>query len=80
MRNQAGPTEIQRKNQERIIRVTAEPEAALSEALAAVNARLPEVAVPTDFKVSFGAEAEEQARAFSQLQMMLLLAVCWSTP
>ena len=75
VRNQAGPTEIQRKNQERIIRVTAEPQAALSEAMAAVNARLPEVAVPEDMRVSFGAEAEEQARAFSQLQMMLLLAI-----
>ena len=32
LRNQAGPTEIQRKNQERIIRVTAEPEGTLSEA------------------------------------------------
>jgi HAE1 family hydrophobic/amphiphilic exporter-1 len=75
VRNQAGPTEIQRKNQERIIRVTAEPEATLSDALDAVNARLSEVAVPPDFRVSFGAEAEEQARAFSQLQMMLILAV-----
>jgi len=75
IQNQAGPTEIQRKNQERIIRVTAEPEATLSDALGAVNARLSEVAVPPDFRVSFGAEAEEQARAFSQLQMMLILAV-----
>jgi HAE1 family hydrophobic/amphiphilic exporter-1 len=73
--NQAGPTEIQRKNQERIIRVTAEPEATLSDALDAVNARLSEVAVPQGFRVGFGAEAEEQARAFSQLQMMLILAV-----
>jgi HAE1 family hydrophobic/amphiphilic exporter-1 len=75
VRNQAGPTEIQRKNQERIIRVTAEPETTLSDALAAVNARLGEVNVPPDFSVGFGAEAEEQARAFSQLQMMLILAV-----
>ncbi len=75
VRNQSGPTEIQRKNQERIIRVTAEPEATLSAALAAVNARLSEVAVPPDMRISFGAEAEEQARAFSQLQMMLILAV-----
>jgi hydrophobic/amphiphilic exporter-1 (mainly G- bacteria), HAE1 family len=75
VRNQAGPTEIQRKNQERIIRVTAEPEVTLSEALAAVNARLSEVAVPSDFRVGFGAEAEEQARAFSQLRMMLILAI-----
>jgi hydrophobic/amphiphilic exporter-1 (mainly G- bacteria), HAE1 family len=75
VRNQAGPTEIQRKNQERIIRVTAEPEAALSDALAAVNARLSEVRVPPDMRMGFGAEAEEQARAFAQLQMMLVLAI-----
>jgi HAE1 family hydrophobic/amphiphilic exporter-1 len=75
VRNQAGPTEIQRKNQERIIRVTAEPEATLSDALKAVNARLSEVSVPPDFRVGFGAEAEEQARAFAQLQLMLILAI-----
>ena len=51
VRNQAGPTEIQRKNQERIIRVTAEPEATLSDALAAVNARLSDVRVPPDFRM-----------------------------
>src|SRR4029078_3837768 len=31
--------------------------------------------VPPDFQVGFGAEAEEQARAFLQLQMMLILAI-----
>jgi HAE1 family hydrophobic/amphiphilic exporter-1 len=75
VRNQAGPTEIQRKNQERIIRVTAEPETTLSDALAAVNARLTDVRVPPDFRVGFGSEAEEQARAFAQLQLMLILAI-----
>jgi HAE1 family hydrophobic/amphiphilic exporter-1 len=75
VRNQAGPTEIQRKNQERIIRVTAEPEAALSDAVAAVNTKLSELRVPPDFQVGFGAEVEEQARAFAQLQVMLILAV-----
>jgi hydrophobic/amphiphilic exporter-1 (mainly G- bacteria), HAE1 family len=75
LRNQAGPTEIERKNQERIIRVTAEPETTLSEALAAVNARLGEVRVPEDFSMGFGAEAEEQARAFAQLRLMLILAI-----
>jgi hydrophobic/amphiphilic exporter-1 (mainly G- bacteria), HAE1 family len=77
VRNQAGPTEIQRKNQERMIRVTAEPEGTLSEGLDALNARLDlgEVRVPPDFTVGFGAEAEEQARAFAQLQLMLILAI-----
>jgi hydrophobic/amphiphilic exporter-1 (mainly G- bacteria), HAE1 family len=75
VRNQSGPTEIQRKNQERIIRVTAEPEVTLSSALEAVSARMSEVAVPPDMRVGFGSEAEEQARAFSQLQLMLILAI-----
>ncbi len=75
LRNQSGPTEIQRKNQERIIRVSAEPETTLSEALNAINARLGEVRVPQDFTIGFGAEAEEQAKAFAQLRLMLILAI-----
>ena len=75
LRNQSGPTEIQRKNQERILRVTAEPEIALSEAVKAVNERMGEVRVSPQFQVGFGAEVEEQERAFKQLQMMLILAV-----
>jgi HAE1 family hydrophobic/amphiphilic exporter-1 len=76
LRNQAGPTEIQRKNQERLVRVTAEPEGVpLSESLTAVNERLPGMRVPPNFSVSFGAEAEQQAQAFGQLQIMLILAI-----
>jgi HAE1 family hydrophobic/amphiphilic exporter-1 len=75
LRNQSGPTEIQRKNQERILRVTAEPEVPLSDAVNAVNARMDEVRMSPQFQVGFGAEVEEQARAFRQLQMMLILAV-----
>jgi HAE1 family hydrophobic/amphiphilic exporter-1 len=75
LRNQSGPTEIQRKNQERVIRVTAEPQVALSESIDAVQAQLSQIQVPDNFQVGFGSEAEEQARAFEQLQMMLILAV-----
>ena len=75
LRNQSGPTEIQRKNQERILRVTAEPEVTLSEAVDAVNARMDQVRMSPQFSVGFGAEVEEQERAFAQLQMMLILAV-----
>jgi HAE1 family hydrophobic/amphiphilic exporter-1 len=75
LRNQSGPTEIQRKNQERILRVTAEPEIALSEAVEAVNERMGEVRTSPQFQVGFGAEVEEQARAFRQLQLMLILAI-----
>jgi len=75
LKNQSGPTEIQRKNQERVLRVTAEPEATLSDALAAIQSQLSTVSVPNDFAMGFGSEAEEQARAFKQLQMMLILAI-----
>jgi HAE1 family hydrophobic/amphiphilic exporter-1 len=72
---EAGPVQIQRKNMERITSVNAEIEIPLSEAVEAVQARLGQVRVPPDFSVGFGAEVEEQARSFQQLQMVLVLAV-----
>jgi HAE1 family hydrophobic/amphiphilic exporter-1 len=75
LKNQAGPTEIQRKNQERVLRVTAEPEATLSDAMQSIQTQLVGINVPNDFQLGFGSEAEEQARAFKQLQMMLILAI-----
>jgi len=57
------------------VRVSAEPEVTLSDAVKAVQARLPELQISADFQVGFGSEVEEQARAFNQLQVMLLLAI-----
>jgi HAE1 family hydrophobic/amphiphilic exporter-1 len=76
LRNQVGPTEIQRKNQERILRVSAEPEVALSDAVKAVDDQMDSVrGMSPQFAVSFGAEVEQQQQAFRQLQVMLMLAV-----
>jgi HAE1 family hydrophobic/amphiphilic exporter-1 len=72
---QLGPVQIERKNQERILYINAELEAPLSEAMDAVLARVGEMQVPRGFSVGFGAEAEEQTKAFQQLQMVLILAV-----
>jgi hydrophobic/amphiphilic exporter-1 (mainly G- bacteria), HAE1 family len=74
---QTGPTQIERKNQERIFRVNAELEAGttLSDAIDNVKAQLPSLTLPEGFSVGFGAEVEEQARAFNQLQVLLILAV-----
>lgn len=69
------PVEIERKNQERISRVNAELESSLSDAVAAVEKRLPELNIPQDFQVGFGAELEEQIKAFTQLKYLLILAV-----
>jgi HAE1 family hydrophobic/amphiphilic exporter-1 len=75
--NAVGPVSIQRKNQQRIAFVNAEPETTLSEAVEAVQARMPELqrTMPRDFSVGFGAEVEEQAKAFNQLRTVLILAL-----
>lgn len=74
---QRGPTQIDRKNQERLARVNAELDAdvPLGQAVRAVQDRLTELDIPPDFTVGFGAEVEAQGQAFSQLQVLLLLAV-----
>src|SRR6476660_9560666 len=49
----------------------------MSEAGGAVNARLPQLfgLLPKDFSIGFGAEVEQQAKAFDQLRTVLLLAL-----
>jgi HAE1 family hydrophobic/amphiphilic exporter-1 len=73
--SETGPVQIERKNQQRIVTVSAEPEATLSDAVKAVESRLPQLGVPKEFNVGFGAEVEEQAKAFNQLRMVLILAL-----
>ncbi|MGE5199974.1 MAG: efflux RND transporter permease subunit, partial [Rhodospirillaceae bacterium] len=75
VRTQKGPVQIERRNQERITRVSAEIEVPLSEAVKAVQARIPGMAIPRDFSVGFGTEVEEQAKAFQQLLLTLILAL-----
>jgi HAE1 family hydrophobic/amphiphilic exporter-1 len=72
---ETGPVQIDRKNMERIVRVNAEPEVALSEAVTNVQGRLSQIRVPQDFSVGFGSEVEEQAKSFNQLKIVLILAV-----
>jgi hydrophobic/amphiphilic exporter-1 (mainly G- bacteria), HAE1 family len=72
---ETGPVQIDRKNMERIVRVNAEPEVALSDAVVNVQQRLGQIRVPQDFSVGFGSEVEEQAKSFNQLKIVLILAV-----
>jgi HAE1 family hydrophobic/amphiphilic exporter-1 len=74
---QTGPTQISRKNMQRVTNVNAEVDAgvALGDALKNTQARLPLVHVPEGFSVGFGAEVEQQAEAFGQLRLMLILGV-----
>ncbi len=75
IQSQLGPSQIERKNQERMVMVSAEPEIPLSEAIAAVSARLPEIRRPQNFSIGFGAELEQQERAFRELRLVLILAL-----
>ena len=72
---ETGPVQIDRKNMERIVRVNAEPEIALSDAVTNVQGRLGQIRVPQDFSIGFGSEVEEQAKSFNQLKIVLILAV-----
>lgn len=75
VQTQKGPVQIERRNQERITRVSAEIEVPLSEAVKRVQARIPGMAIPRDFSVGFGTEVEEQQKAFNQLLLTLILAL-----
>ena len=75
IQSQLGPAQIDRKNQQRILSVSADPEVSLSEAVAAVNAGLPSIARPQEFAIGFGAEVEQQAKTFNELRLVLILAL-----
>ena len=72
---EAGPVQIDRKNMERIMRVNAETEVSLNNAVEAVQERLTSLKPPPDFSVGFGAEVAEQQESFKQLRLVLILAV-----
>ncbi|MEO5740454.1 MAG: efflux RND transporter permease subunit, partial [Vicinamibacterales bacterium] len=75
IQSQLGPSQIDRKNQERMIMVSAEPEIPLSQAVKAVQARLPEINRPQEFSIGFGAEVEQQEKTFNELRLVLILAL-----
>ncbi len=75
IQSQLGPSQIERKNQERLVMVSAEPEIPLSQAVRAVTARLPEINRPQGFSIGFGAEVEQQEKTFNELRLVLILAL-----
>jgi hydrophobic/amphiphilic exporter-1 (mainly G- bacteria), HAE1 family len=75
IQSQLGPSQIERKNQERLVIVSAEPEIPLSQAVKAVTARLPEINRPQGFSIGFGAEVEQQEKTFKELRLVLILAL-----
>ncbi|MBM3298439.1 MAG: efflux RND transporter permease subunit, partial [Deltaproteobacteria bacterium] len=71
-----GPVLIQRKEQERIITVSANiSERDMGSILTDIRERLHSIPVPRDFSIGFGGEYEEQQKAFRELLLSLLLAL-----
>jgi len=71
-----GPMRIDRKNQERVVTVSANISGRdLGAILSEIDERLRGVPVPADFSVGFGGEYEEQKKAFRELLVGLFMAL-----
>ena len=73
----AGPTEIERKNQQRYLTVDAdlEPGYALGNVMKDVERELRAIDMPPDFTLNYGGEYEEQQKSFRELVMGIILAI-----
>ena len=71
-----GPVTIERKNQERVIKITANLSGRdLGSAVAEAKQRLSKIRIPKDFFIDFGGERKEQQEAFGLLTIALLLGM-----
>lgn len=71
-----GPIKIERKNQQRIVKVTASPSGrSLGSAVKETRENLKKIKIPEGFFLEFGGETEEQEKAFKLLGIALLLGI-----
>ncbi len=71
-----GPVRIERKDQERIVNLSANISGRdMGSILADIRTKLRSIAVPKNFIISFGGDYEEQRKAFRELLLSLLLAL-----
>ncbi len=72
----SGPVDIERKNQQRVIRITANLYGQdLGGVTAEAKKHLARIGIPKDFFVEFGGEREEQEEAFGFLTIALILGM-----
>lgn len=71
-----GPVEVQRKNRQKIIKVEADTfERSLGDITADIKTELKKKGIPEGISVSFGADVEEQQKAFRDLTLLLVLGM-----
>ncbi len=72
----SGPVVIERKDQERIVTVSADISGRdMGSVLADIRQRLQSVPVPRDFTIGFGGDYEEQQKSFRELLLSCILAL-----
>ncbi len=71
-----GPVVIERKDQERLVNVTADISGRdMGSVLAELSGLLRNVPVPPDFSITFGGDYEEQQKSFRELLLSCILAI-----
>ncbi|HOW97801.1 MAG TPA: efflux RND transporter permease subunit, partial [Kiritimatiellia bacterium] len=71
-----GPLEIERQNRERVVRVECNThERSLGDVVADARRAVAGMTLPPDVLINWGGEAEEQAKAFGDLTLLLLLGI-----
>jgi HAE1 family hydrophobic/amphiphilic exporter-1 len=72
----SGPVEIERKNRERVVRVECNTyRRSTGKVIEDIKDQLQKIPLPLDILINFGGEAEEQAKAFKDLALLLLLGI-----
>jgi HAE1 family hydrophobic/amphiphilic exporter-1 len=72
----AGPVEIERQNRERVVRVECNVfQRSAGKVREDIKKELQKIILPQDVMLNFGGEAEEQAKAFRDLTLLLMLGI-----
>ncbi|MFH0731507.1 MAG: efflux RND transporter permease subunit [Candidatus Omnitrophota bacterium] len=72
----AGPVEIERQNRERVLRVECNVyKRSAGKVKDDIKKRVEKIVLPSDISLNFGGEAEEQAKAFKDLTLLLALGI-----
>ncbi len=72
----AGPVEIERQNRERVVRVECNVyQRSAGKVREDIKKELDKMVLPPDVMLNFGGEAEEQAKAFKDLGLLLILGI-----
>jgi len=71
-----GPVEIERQNRERVVRVECNVyKRSAGKIREDIKKEIDRIVLPSDIMINFGGDAEEQAKAFKDLTLLLLLGI-----